>query len=89
MNLLYLLTPHTHKSIVCIVSKATNERADMSVYTDNGYENRKAYLLDLADEYDVPVHDVFMMAQLLGPSEDFDGLVSTLEEYDALSGMDW
>ena len=58
----------------------------MSIYTDNGYENRKAYLLDLADEYGVSVHDVFMMAQFLGPSEDFDGLVSALEEYDSLSG---
>lgn len=61
----------------------------MSKYTDLGYANRKEYLLDLAEEYDVPVSDVFMMAQLLGPSEDFDGLVSSLEDYDFLSGADW
>ena len=61
----------------------------MSKYTDRGYANRREYLEDLALEYDVPVSDVFMMAQLLGPSEDFDGLVSSLEDYDFLSGADW
>ena len=84
-----LFTCGADRCIIRIVSKATSKGHAMSIYTDNGYENRKAYLLDLADEYGVPVHDVFMMAQLLGPSEDFDGLVSTLEEYDSLSGMDW
>ena len=49
-------------------------------YTENGYESRKQYLENLADEYGVDRTTVFAMAQLLGPSEDFDGLISALED---------
>lgn len=49
-------------------------------YIDNGYLGRKHYLQCLADEYGVDRTTVFAMAQLLGPSEDFDGLVSALED---------
>lgn len=49
----------------------------MSVYTDNGYENRKDYLDALADEYG---EDVYFLADMLGESEDFDGLVTALED---------
>ncbi len=54
----------------------------MSVYTDNGYENRRDYLQQLAEENDVPIEVVINLAQLLGPSEDFDGLVTAIEDYD-------
>ena len=54
---------------------------DMSIYTENGFDNRKAYLLDLADTMGLDPSIVFAMADLLGPSEDFDGLVTSLEDY--------
>jgi hypothetical protein len=54
----------------------------MSVYTDNGFNSRGAYLRDLSDEYGVPLSTVKMLASMLGSSEDFDGLVSALEDYD-------
>ena len=41
----------------------------------------KAYLLDLADTMGLDPSIVFTMADLLGPSEDFDGLVTSLEDY--------
>jgi hypothetical protein len=50
----------------------------MSVYTDNGFNNRREYLESLCDEYDR--EKVFIAANLLGPSEDFDGLITTLED---------
>jgi hypothetical protein len=53
----------------------------MSIYTDNGYKNRADYLADLADETGVPLEVVHTLADLFGPSEDFDGLVSALEDY--------
>jgi len=53
----------------------------MSVYTDNGYDNRKDYLKSLADEYGLNTVDVFVLADVLGPNEDFDGLVTTLQDY--------
>jgi hypothetical protein len=34
----------------------------------------------MAEEYDVPVEIVFSLAQMLGPNEDFDGLMNALED---------
>lgn len=53
----------------------------MSEYEEMGYKNRRAYLTALADEYGVDRGTVFMLASMLGPSEDFDGLVTQLEDY--------
>ena len=53
-----------------------------SVYTDNGYKNRKDYLQHLADEFGLDLETVYDVAAILGPDEDFDGLVSALEDYD-------
>ena len=52
----------------------------MSIYTDEGYKNRKEYLESLAEEYDISIENVLMAAAMLGPSEDFDGLITTLED---------
>lgn len=52
----------------------------MSIYTDNGYDSRKDYLTTLAEEHDVPVRAVRELAYLLGPNEDFDGLVTMIED---------
>lgn len=49
----------------------------MSVYTDNGYANRREYLKSLAEDYG---DAVYILAELLGPDEDFDGLVTDLED---------
>lgn len=53
----------------------------MNPYKEHGFENRKAYLADLADTIGVDIRTVEIMADLLGPSEDFDGLVTSLEDY--------
>lgn len=50
-----------------------------SIYQQNGFADRKEYLVSLADEYGE--HVVYLLADLLGPNEDFDGLVSELEDY--------
>ena len=52
----------------------------MSIYTDEGYENRNEYLENLAEEYGISIEDVRMAADMLGPDEDFDGLITTLED---------
>ena len=54
----------------------------MSAYTDEGYKNRRHYLKCLADDMGIDVDVVFTIADLLGPSEDFDGLVTMLEDYE-------
>ena len=53
----------------------------MNDYTDHGYATRRDYLLSLADDTGVDIQTVFMLADLLGPDEDFDGLVTSLEDY--------
>lgn len=59
----------------------------MSVYTDNGFANRKEYLDSLREEYGGLVD---VLTSVLPPSEDFDGLITELEdafasgEYDEL-----
>jgi hypothetical protein len=53
---------------------------EMTIYQENGYENRKDYLIDLADSYGLDQSIVFALADMLGSTEDFDGLVNTLED---------
>ena len=51
-----------------------------NIYTDNGYTDRAEYLFCMADEYGINIDKVELVADLLGPSEDFDGLVTTLQD---------
>ena len=53
----------------------------MSIYQENGFESRREYLLDLADNRGIDASIVFALADMLGSSEDFDGLVTSLEDY--------
>ena len=50
------------------------------VYQENGYDDRDDYLRSLAEDYGVQLDAVMAMAEVLGPEEDFDGLVSNLED---------
>ena len=49
----------------------------MSIYTDNGYANREDYLNELREEYGDLVD---ILTEILPESEDFDGLVTSLED---------
>lgn len=52
----------------------------MNAYKENGFNSRRDYLDDLADNMGIDKSTVYALADLLGPSEDFDGLVTTLED---------
>ena len=54
----------------------------MNIYKEHGYKNRKDYLQNLADEYGADVQAVFALADMLGPDEDFDGLVVAVEDWE-------
>ncbi len=56
------------------------------VYQENGYESREDYLNSLADEYDCPIETVRALADVLGTEEDFDGLVSSMRDYEETRG---
>ena len=55
-----------------------------NIYQENGYKDRKDYLNSMAEEFDVPITVVLSIANMLGPNEDFDGLVSALEDAEAM-----
>lgn len=50
----------------------------MNDYQAQGFANRRAYLESLCAEY--PRSVVFALATVLPPSEDFDGLLTALED---------
>ena len=53
----------------------------MTVYQENGFENRKAYLQHLADENGIALGDVLVLANTLGAIEDFDALPTFIQDY--------
>ncbi|MDH6311206.1 hypothetical protein M2451_003879 [Dysgonomonas sp. PFB1-18] len=56
-------------------------------YLQQGYESRKAYLQDLANQFGIDYDIVLGVAEMLGAAEDFDGLPSTLEDFAFISGF--
>lgn len=50
------------------------------VYKQHGYKDRDSYLDSLAVEYGVAKMLVYSLAEMLGPNEDFDGLINALED---------
>lgn len=52
-----------------------------SIYQKNGYEDRKDYLNSLAEDFGISKREVYTIAAMLPPSEDFDGLITSLEDY--------
>ena len=53
-----------------------------NIYQKNGYEDREDYLRELADMSGIDFSTVSMIADMLGASEDFDSLVTSLEDFE-------
>lgn len=53
-----------------------------NIYQQNGYKNREEYLQSLSEEYEVDIEVVLTLSLVLGESEDFDGLVTSLEDFE-------
>jgi hypothetical protein len=51
-----------------------------TIYQENGYENRFAYLKGLAVNHGINLQVVLVYAEMLGPEEDFDALVTHIED---------
>ena len=69
------------KNKVKAVKESIEHEEKYNPYVEQGFENRKDYLNNLADEYGVDVQTVYHLARVLGSSEDFDGLVSAVEDH--------
>ena len=52
----------------------------MNHYKEQGYGCRDTYLISLSEMYGVDIKIVEYLADLLGENEDFDGLVTSLED---------
>ena len=50
------------------------------IYKNLGYRDRTEYLRSLAEDYGVDLWIVMELASMLGPSEDFDGLVVMVQD---------
>ena len=57
---------------------------DKNIYQENGYTDRDDYLTCLSEDYGVSIEDVCSIAEMLGEHEDFDGLVSALEDIESM-----
>ena len=64
------------------------EHADLTL-SDVPFPSRQDHLEDLADQFGVDIETVFALADLLGPNEDNDGLVSSLEDLTDFPGFSW
>lgn len=49
-----------------------------AILKDQGYNSLDEYLENLSEDYDVDLETVYVMADLLGETELFDGLVSMI-----------
>lgn len=58
-----------------------------NVYVQKSYKNRRDYLESLAKEYGVSYMEVYGLASMLGENEDFDGLISALEDMEMYEEM--
>lgn len=50
------------------------------IYIEHGYTSRQHYLEELSFSTGMPLDMVQELASLFGPEEDFDGLVTALED---------
>ena len=71
-----------------LIRLSEGEKMEDNIYTRNGYESRKDYLVSLADDFGVAPMVVFEIAGILGLDEDFDGLVSSLEDFSMSESFD-
>ena len=59
---------------------ATKQWRGATMHDYGDYGSRHAYLVSLADDSGIELETVLMLADLLGPDEDFDLLVTALED---------
>lgn len=60
--------------------EAQEVSANLESYLEYGAETRAEYLEMLSEDFGIDLDIVHAMADVLGPMEDFDGLVTSLED---------
>jgi len=67
-------------SVVKVTAELFWRGFTVCIYQEHGYNNRLEYLKDVAAMYSVDEDMVFAVASILGPNEDFDGLINAVED---------
>lgn len=70
---------HVYDNEALKITRLSDE--EWTIYNRKGYHSREDYLHFLADEYGMPVENVFSLAEVLGENEDFSGLVNELSDW--------
>jgi len=63
-----------------------NNETERNVYQEKGFKDREEYLESIGEDYDIPAGFIEAMSDVLGESEDFDGLLSSMEDYESMFG---
>ena len=74
---------HYHRNVQYYTERK-NKMLNENIYLENGYADRDDYLTCLSEDYGVSIEDVYSLAEMLGENEDFDGLVSALEDIESI-----
>ena len=74
---------HCHRNVQYYTERK-NKMLNENIYQENGYADRDDYLNCLSEDYGVSIEDVYSLAEMLGENEDFDGLVSALEDIESM-----
>ena len=61
-----------------------SSKDNLNIYQQNGYDGRDDYLQCLADNYGVPLETVYILAETLGKNEEWDALISALEDAEGM-----
>jgi len=58
-----------------------------TIYEKHSFSSREDYLIHLGEDLGIDMDVVYIVSDLLGPDEDFDGLVTMLEDYDQMGEL--
>jgi hypothetical protein len=72
--------PASEVSLATILRVNAARTVPIARYEEDGAFDRYSYLRDLAENYGFDLPTLIDIADLLGAEEDFDGLISTLDD---------
>ena len=70
--------------MIALVLLNIKKETQMNIYQERGFKSRTEYLEFLAEEYNVPLDVVRLLADTLGPEEDFDALLTSLDDVNSM-----
>lgn len=66
----------------------TERTISLSRYQEDGHIDRYGYLRSLVEEHAISWDTMLAVLAFMPPTEDFDGLVTTLEDFSAMGMID-